>query len=81
MTEKSKGGNTMTTGEKLRELRGCRTATGVAKDLGISYSALLKYENDERNPSDEVKVRIANYYKKSVQSIFFAADGHKSDRK
>lgn len=61
----------MTVGQRLRELRGCRTATGVAKELGISYSALLKYESDERVPRDEVKKKIAKYYGKSVQSIFF----------
>ncbi len=62
----------MTVGQRLRELRGCRTATGVAKELGISHSALLKYESDERVPRDEVKKKIAKYYGKSVQSIFFA---------
>ena len=67
----------MTIGEKLRELRGCRTASGVAKDLGISRSALCKYEADERIPKDETKIKIAKYYGKSVQSIFFATSVHK----
>lgn len=62
----------MTMGEKLKELRGCRTVTGVAKELGISRSALAKYESDERIPRDEVKKKIAKYYGKSVQFIFFA---------
>lgn len=66
-----------TIGEKLKELRGCRTVTGVAKELGISRSALCKYEADERVPRDEVKVKIAKYYGKSVQSIFFATSVHK----
>jgi DNA-binding XRE family transcriptional regulator len=67
----------MTIGEKLKALRGCRTTTGVAKDLGISRSALCKYEADERVPKDEIKIKIAKYYGKSVQSIFFATDVHK----
>jgi DNA-binding XRE family transcriptional regulator len=67
----------MTIGEKLKELRGCRTTTGVARDLGISRSALCKYEADERIPKDEIKIKIAKYYGKSVRSIFFAANVHK----
>ena len=62
----------MTAGEKLKDLRGCRTVTGVAKELGISRSALAKYESNERTPRDEVKKRIAEYYGKTVQFIFFA---------
>ena len=67
----------MTVGEKLRQLRGCRTATGVARELGISCSALLKYEAGTRHPSDSVKMKIAKYYGKSVQHIFFTQSGHK----
>ena len=59
-------------GNKLRELRGDRTLKKVAKDIGITAAALSNYENALRFPSDEIKVKIANYYKKSVQSIFFA---------
>ena len=61
----------MTIGEKLRELRGSKTIEDVAKSIGVSPSALSMYENDNRIPRDEVKIRIAKYYKKSVQSIFF----------
>lgn len=57
-------------------LKACRQRTGLsgekaAADLGISTSALLKYENGERTPRDEIKIRIAEYYKQSVQAIFF----------
>lgn len=62
----------MTAGEKLRKLRGCRTTIGVAKDLGISHSSLVKYERDERVPRDEVKKKIAEYYGKTVAYIFFS---------
>lgn len=61
----------MTTGEKLRKLRGNKTAVKVAKDLGISRSALIKYENDERVPRDEIKKKIAEYYGRTIQFIFF----------
>lgn len=62
----------MTPGEKLKMLRGCRTATGVAKEIGISYSAYVKYESGERVPRDETKKKIAKYYGKSVAYIFFS---------
>ncbi|KUL99355.1 transcriptional regulator [Fusobacterium nucleatum subsp. nucleatum] len=61
----------MTIGEKLKKLRGEKKTKDVAKDLGITISALSNYENDYRVPRDETKRKIANYYKKSVEEIFF----------
>ena len=58
-------------GRRLIELRGQKTREEVAIDLKISYSALQMYENGERVPRDEVKIKIANYYGASIQSIFF----------
>lgn len=62
----------MSTGAKLRELRGKKTIQKVADDLGITKSALAMYERDERVPRDEIKIRIADYYGQSVQSLFYA---------
>lgn len=59
-------------GEKMRELRGDKSQSLVAKDLMISDSALSSYENDERVPRDDVKKRIAEYYNTTVQEIFFS---------
>lgn len=61
----------MTTGERLRALRGTRSQEEVAEALGISQSALCAYETDKRVPRDPVKVRIAEYYKRSVATLFF----------
>jgi transcriptional regulator with XRE-family HTH domain len=58
-------------GKRLIELRGKKQREEVANDLKISYSALTMYENGVRIPRDEIKIRIANYYKVSVQSLFF----------
>lgn len=57
-------------------LRGLRlktqkTRTRVAADLGFSYNALMSYESGTRTPSDERKKKIAGYYGKSVQEIFY----------
>ncbi len=57
--------------QRLIALRGNRTREEVAIDLKISYSALQMYENGERIPRDEIKIRIANYFKTTVQAIFF----------
>lgn len=61
----------MSTGAKLKALRGDRTQKKVAADLGITKSALAMYERDERVPRDEIKVRIAEYYGETVQFLFF----------
>lgn len=58
-------------GKKLIELRGSRTQEEVAKAVDISPAAIGMYERGERIPRDEVKIRLAEYYAKSVQDIFF----------
>ena len=62
----------MTSGEKMRELRGGKTREEVAKAVSVSFSAYVKYERDERVPRDEVKKRIAEYFNSSVSDIFFS---------
>lgn len=57
-------------GERLRKLRGIRTRTGAAKELGISYSLLAFYECGERFPSPANQEKLANYYGVSKESIF-----------
>ena len=62
----------MTIGEKLIKLRGNMSQADVAAAIGISSSALSMYENNERVPRDEIKIKLADYYQKSVEYIFFA---------
>ena len=57
---------------KLIQLRGNTSRDSVAKALNISVSALGMYENGERIPRDEIKVKLARYYKTSVEVIFFS---------
>lgn len=59
-------------GKRLAELRGERTQAEIAKLAGVSSSAISMYENGERIPNDDIKIRLSKIYKKSVQSIFFA---------
>ena len=57
--------------EKLVELRGEKTQVEVAENVGISLSALAMYETGNRIPRDEIKIRLANYYGTTVESLFF----------
>lgn len=57
--------------ETLRRLRGKKTLEEVANAVNISKSALSKYENGDRVPRDQVKKKLADYYGKTVQYIFF----------
>ena len=56
--------------ERLIALRGSKTQAEVAQAIGVTPSAYSMYENGERVPRDEIKKRIAEYYKKSVATIF-----------
>ncbi len=66
----------MSTGAKLKELRGDKTQQEAAAGIGITKSALAMYERDERVPRDEVKIRIADYYGVSVLFLFFNGTEH-----
>ena len=60
-----------TIGKKLATLRGEYSQEEVAKAVGISVSALSMYETGNRIPRDEIKVKLARYYKSTVEDIFF----------
>lgn len=57
--------------KRLMELRADRSQEEVTTALGISKSTWSMYENAERIPKDEIKIKIANYFNKTVQEIFF----------
>lgn len=58
--------------ETLTDLRANRTRDHVASAIGISVSALAMYEVGARVPRDEIKKKLADFYGKTVQEIFFA---------
>lgn len=58
-------------GDRLKKLRGSRTQGEVAEALGVTPMAISQWENGLRMPSDDMKVKIAAYYKKTVMVIFF----------
>ena len=63
-------------GKNLKELR---QKAGLSREevsaaLGVGLSALAMYERGERIPRDEIKIRIARLYEKSVDEIFFTTE-------
>lgn len=64
-------------GRRLRELRGVfKTQAEVADAVGIDRTALSRYESGAAVPPDPVKISLAKYYNVSVESIFYAQEGH-----
>lgn len=57
--------------ERLVQARGKKRREEVAANVGISVSALSMYENGHRVPRDDVKIRLADFYKTTVQALFF----------
>lgn len=57
--------------KRLINLRGDDSREETAQAVGISVSALQMYENGQRVPRDEIKIKLASHYKRTVQSIFF----------
>ena len=56
--------------KKLREDKGI-SQLELSKQIGVSPSSITMYEQGERIPRDYVKIRIAEYFGVTVESIFF----------
>lgn len=59
-------------GKTLAKLRGETSREEISKAIGVSVSAWQMYENGQRIPKDEIKVKIASYFKKNVGEIFYS---------
>ncbi len=55
----------------LRKLRGNTRRETVAVACGVTVQAISMYEAGARIPNDEVKMRLADFYHRSVQEIFY----------
>ncbi len=66
----------MSYGDMLKNLRGDRSQASIAAEIGITKSSWAMYERGERVPRDEVKIRIAEFFGKTVQEIFFGHNEH-----
>lgn len=65
-------------GKRLNALRTERglTETALAKEIGISQSAVTMYESGKRIPRDELKIRIAVFFGQPVEAIFYPKKLH-----
>lgn len=68
--------NLIENGRRLQELRGGRTRDEVAQANNISVSALTMYELGQRNPRDDVKCSLAEFFGVRVSDIFFPEKVH-----
>lgn len=59
----------------LRKKKGV-TQTEVARALGVPFSTYNAYETGQNVPKDPMKQKIAEYYSRSVQFIFFKDIAH-----
>jgi Predicted transcriptional regulators len=64
----------------LIKLRGKKSRSVVAKDLGVSPQGLGMIERGERTPRPVLMKKIADYYEKSVGEIFFGEKRNDSGR-
>lgn len=62
--------------KNLINLRNKKSREEVARALGISVSTLQMYENGQRIPRDNIKIKLANFYGVTVQTIFFDSEQH-----
>ncbi|WP_193065304.1 helix-turn-helix transcriptional regulator [Oceanobacillus oncorhynchi] len=61
---------------KLIDCRGNRSRQDVSNDLNITPQMLGAIERGDRTPSLKLAKRIADYYKLSVDEIFFNKNRH-----
>ena len=65
-------------GKKIKELRTGRglTETAMAKEIGVSQSAVQMYESGNRIPRDEIKIKIAVFFGLPIETIFYPKKQH-----
>jgi transcriptional regulator with XRE-family HTH domain len=61
----------MSVAERLVAARGNMSRDEVAKACGISLSSISMYEIGQRIPRDEVKVKLARLYGRSIEELFY----------
>ena len=59
------------TGHRLRELRGARPQREVAQGVGVSTMTISDLERGKKRAGDDLKIRLAAYYGKTVGDLFF----------
>lgn len=59
-------------GKRIKELRESKDVSQLelSKHLNISNTTLSQYETGKRIPSDEIKIKIAQYFNVSIDYLF-----------
>lgn len=67
-------------GNRIRDLReeAGQSKRFLARAIGVSYTSVCSYEYGDRVPSDDVKIKLARHFKRSVGEIFFSEDNHET---
>lgn len=60
----------MTTGERLRSLRGRKSLAVLGQELGVSATQLSKIETDQSKPSLELALKICDLYGVTLDWLF-----------
>lgn len=65
-------------GNSIKTLREKRNLSQLqlSEAIGVSPSSITMYEREERIPRDSVKIKIANFFDVTVESIFFTEEQH-----
>lgn len=60
-------------GERIKRLRENRNLSreSFCNEVGITLSSLSMYENGQRIPRDEIKIKIARLLEISIEALFF----------
>jgi len=58
-------------GDRLRKLRGEQSREAIGVAIGVTAQAICNYETGVRVPSDVIKCKLAEYFGRTVQEIFF----------
>jgi len=69
--EKNRRQRADSVGDRLKNARGNMPAEDVCRNVGITEKALNAYETGKRLPRDTIKIKLAEYYGKSVGELFF----------
>lgn len=66
----------MTLGERLKKLRLEHniSQTELAKQFNIARSTLSQYESNQRTPSDDIKLKISDYFNVSLDYLIGKTD-------
>ncbi|MGG4217264.1 helix-turn-helix transcriptional regulator [Paenibacillus jamilae] len=64
--------------QKMSELRGDRSLREVAEQIGIPYSTYAMIETGRRFPRRNLQLKLARFYKVTVDELFFALNDRAS---